>query len=622
MGGAKSKFEQTDWIRASGKLGQAEDTIDGSAPTSAYGVYYITKNKLSSQRDFTITDLNSNLLYITRPVPGTLSWFDVFGNGIDDCRLRVQVDLSRRFWVIYRMGIPCFSGQFADREATEKLANDRRENGDDLTATPFLFRKCCIAVSWSRYMAVAMHYGAPEGVDLSKTSDIVDNSLAAPMRKRGSEGSLVIPSIRRSDDEDGEEKKEHDSSYEIEGKEVSSSSEQQQQQHDKEEEADRSPNENELLEPTKYVFDASSESVSSLQGNSTVGSSGADDDPAEVSQSTNIVSAWVQKQAQMIKDNKNRKLKSDPLEGILHLDKPLLLCQEIYDKIIGNHQTSVLTRERAIELLQEDLKQHKLDGETDGNNYPFLADQEEIFAQLEELRRSKEGEKRSEEKEKDAADVKLQVKPNAQATEAPVAKSAFLSFGSFFSSFNEQEAETPAERSATQQDASGGGSCIDQGIGDHPLNENGIHHQVNGDDGEMKQEDPVGKTQNSESPKDDNFNADSQNDQQGNAESQNDAVPTEQHRNGCANNKNSETPNQQSNDTTTAESSNNEEESDEAGTTEEDDNLVAYWMWENTWTTHQMKMHVAADSDLALHVVMTIIVNQVRYERNAIAMTI
>ena len=55
---------------------------------------------------------------------------------------------------------------------------------------------------------------------------------------------------------------------------------------------------------------------------------------------------------------------------------------------------------------------------------------------------------------------------------------------------------------------------------------------------------------------------------------------------------------------------------------DEDDSIIAYWKWENTWKTQQIKMHLAAGSDLALHVVVAIIANQVRYERNAIAMTV
>ena len=49
MGGAKSKFEQTDWIRADGGLSSVADTIDGQPPTSAYGVYYVTKTKMNQR---------------------------------------------------------------------------------------------------------------------------------------------------------------------------------------------------------------------------------------------------------------------------------------------------------------------------------------------------------------------------------------------------------------------------------------------------------------------------------------------------------------------------------------------------------------------------------------------
>jgi hypothetical protein len=50
--------------------------------------------------------------------------------------------------------------------------------------------------------------------------------------------------------------------------------------------------------------------------------------------------------------------------------------------------------------------------------------------------------------------------------------------------------------------------------------------------------------------------------------------------------------------------------------------LVGYWYWEHSLRSHRMKMHVAKGADLALHVVMAIVVNQVRFERNAIATAI
>jgi len=63
-------------------------------------------------------------------------------------------------------------------------------------------------------------------------------------------------------------------------------------------------------------------------------------------------------------------------------------------------------------------------------------------------------------------------------------------------------------------------------------------------------------------------------------------------------------------------------ESASPGEVEREQPLVAYWHWEHSLRSQKMKLHLAKGADLALHVVMAIIVNQVRYERNAIAMTI
>jgi hypothetical protein len=45
--------------------------------------------------------------------------------------------------------------------------------------------------------------------------------------------------------------------------------------------------------------------------------------------------------------------------------------------------------------------------------------------------------------------------------------------------------------------------------------------------------------------------------------------------------------------------------------------LVGFWSWENSLRVHRMKMHLARRSDLALHVVLAVITNQLRYERHA-----
>jgi hypothetical protein len=50
--------------------------------------------------------------------------------------------------------------------------------------------------------------------------------------------------------------------------------------------------------------------------------------------------------------------------------------------------------------------------------------------------------------------------------------------------------------------------------------------------------------------------------------------------------------------------------------------LVGYWIWDNTMQVHKMKMTVAKDSDLALHVILAVVTNQLRLERNVLLTTI
>ncbi|CAB9498378.1 expressed unknown protein [Seminavis robusta] len=537
MGGTTSKFEETDWIRADGKLSNVTDTIDGRPPTSQYGVYYITKTKLN-QREFEVTDLEKNLLYSTKCVPGTLCWFDVYGSGLDECLLRVQVDLSRRYWLVYRMGIPCFAGQLADREATDKLAHDRRETGQDLTATPFLFRKCCICVSWSRYMAVAMQYGAPEGIDLlerRKTNGITEDSessffhhaaqITDRMRRRNSEESLL-----EEEDEENEQERDYTRRLDASEKTLHNQSspdffysyDATNDVMDKSVNKDNNSNDDDL---GSSINNSEQTSTSDLVGRA-----------SEMRQS---ISEWVNKKKQEIQDNKKKQMRSDPLEGILHLEKPILLCQEIYDKLIGNHQSSLLSKERAIEYLREDLEQHMNDGGFDDSDDPFLADQEGIRAQLEALRRAEEESKGSNSNNK-----------------------------------------TVDEKDTNNNNSLGDGDDDGTAVRNSPTTD----------------ETPVPSTDAAEVVAEDATKPDNSNNK---AEAQVD-----------------------SNDTADGSKDPSDDGQQQEAKNPEDESLIGYWKWENTWKVHQMKMHVAQGSDLALHVVMAIIANQVRYERNAIAMTV
>jgi hypothetical protein len=45
--------------------------------------------------------------------------------------------------------------------------------------------------------------------------------------------------------------------------------------------------------------------------------------------------------------------------------------------------------------------------------------------------------------------------------------------------------------------------------------------------------------------------------------------------------------------------------------------LTGWWVWENTLKTHQMKMHLAKGSDIALHCILAISTNMVNVEKKA-----
>lgn len=76
MGGATSKLEENVWEKADGKLRGSEFTVDGADATGKYSIYYLTKRGVN-QREFDVTDEESNLIFTTKQVPGTIACFDV-----------------------------------------------------------------------------------------------------------------------------------------------------------------------------------------------------------------------------------------------------------------------------------------------------------------------------------------------------------------------------------------------------------------------------------------------------------------------------------------------------------------------------------------------------------------
>jgi len=222
-------------------------------------------------------------------------------------------------------------------------------------------------------------------------------------------------------------------------------------------------------------------------------------------------------------DKDKRKDLLDPSEGIMHLEKPLLLCQEIYTRIIGNHQTSLVSKETVLDLLQQDNAQHATEHpeETDDTYAPIMTTDENDDSEGIEV---------------NAAGVTLldgehlfTVEGNDEnsSSESPNEK-------------KETETSSSPVRSEIASDTEATAASPGSGVSEH-------------------KEDVLVDT---------------------------------------------------------------DDEEEIIRVPEEDQPLVGYWLWENTLRTHKIKMHVAKGTDLALHVVLAIITNQVRYERNAIAMTI
>jgi hypothetical protein len=666
MGGAQSYFDETDWNLADGGLMSAAQTLDGRPPTQSYQCYDLIKRSIvANQREFHVTDQEKNLLFQIRPIPGTIAGFDVLGVGSaknDDFILRVTVDLARRTWIIYRFHTPVFEGQLPDPVATDKFSleqqqqqmnggNDRKELAARISAslqvhsfsddrpldeeevlpkekpkpTHFLYKVGCVTVSWSRYMAVAAYYGPPtidqimvatekaaaaakeaQNLKASKSQDEEDlflmeaSKIAGRLREQrvervdtsdanGSElpssetvsdgltttgevsattcdvntrdkealpatnedtqtnsdmytsavekpsvtcDSLVQDPIETapSDNDEVQETKADDLQPPADAESSSAASsgvptktnfvvphrslaDELVDESESSVDADSmSPHLN--LSPME-IGDAleipTSASMPELSYNNTsplnhklqkwwkessrqlheksmsmLRSSGLNDDSADGGDSSNHSDRGV---GTFLGLSKSIVAADDPLQGVIHLDKPLLLCQEIYTRIIGNHQTSKVSKEKVLTLLRQDMEQH--------------------------LQHKKESD------ELDAANEQSDI---AAALSADSSKS------------EDGKSNQPEENNSVTSPTSSETNRVD-------------------------------------SSKTTDTSADS----------------------------NVESP---------------------ISTAKKEQPLVGYWVWENTLRTHKMKMHVAKGADLALHVVLAVLVNQLRYERNAIAMAV
>lgn len=164
MGGAASKFDETDWAKADGGLRETADTIDGSMPTMHHSIVTLKKLNMVNQRDYDIRDDQDILLYTTKAVQGTAKWFDFYGKGGEKL-FRVQTDALRDKWDIFAYGKPAFAGQQPDADATKQAGEP-------------LYRKAKVLVTWNKHNGDVHLYGEAKGEGEKDAAGVVqDDSI-------------------------------------------------------------------------------------------------------------------------------------------------------------------------------------------------------------------------------------------------------------------------------------------------------------------------------------------------------------------------------------------------------------------------------------------------------------
>jgi hypothetical protein len=822
MGGGTSKFDDTDWEKANGTFnGEALlDTIDGGSPTSRYQKYELHKNAYN-QREFNVVDAeDKTLLFTTKAVPGTLAWFDVLGptscGDYKDLKLRVQVDLSRRTWIVYRYHTPVFQGQKPAKLPVRKGLDDTKDNPDDNAK---LYKTACITVSWSRYIAVVARYGPPSFEeffveDSSSTDndydDKGDDTIRIPTASSDSGDDIfaqaqTIAARRRvenpmddddiitypadavkDDDDDNDDDEEGNSkpSHSEKAKKLLSSAvsslntctssptkknlrSPESSQHDPSSfYTKKSP----LHHPPSSAATAIPQSNNNKNGPKTrsrwpfssifTGASSSSFHPATTkSESPKLLT----------KEQKRRAAYETALEGTIDLDGRLLECQEIYNKIIGTHQTSLVSKDRVVKLLQLDEAQHQAattttsiqdddDQEEEGDPFIQAVHQEKQHPSDDE---TKDGWFSDQQKRLawkyfgyELAEQAAQAKPTTPTNEFEASLKTIVQ-KSIVEQHQEQPKSTPPQRqmpwyesnemaeqeakspiSTNEFEASlqttfqkkqtvsqrtswfgfGKGKCKDAGSSSTTTKVEEVTEsareeilasctleQLQGDDGDDGDDDEPNKLLCPQSVllvKDkDNLpnlldddeiaplalslaakNGEAQSADTGNDSSEPIAAATESDPVASYSEKESSSGlTDEKDEFTEQEAVEHDEDSSKLlenghassampsllsssssssvegqpkdlkeplvhgekpsstttpslptkgkDATEQDEEpqpqpLVGYWTWKHTYTVHKVEMHLATNSDLALHVVLAILVNQVRYERNALAMTV
>jgi hypothetical protein len=624
MGGGSSRFEETDWESATGKLTSSDETIDGAPPTPKYRVYSINKTAgVINQREYDVTDDESNLLYSTRGIEGRLAWFDVMGPQMDQYLLRVQVDLSRRYWVIYRFGVPSYPGQFPDTMATNLLRQSRGES------QPCLYRKACITVTWSRYHAIVNLYGPPpenlieqQGMKLAttKTSDSAaadsdgkekqndgddehandknndDDTPAwatmvlgpdfgrnikpkqgasqSPTKNESNKETLATETVQGSTTENQKqppvEAEKLSPSDEPQGTTVMAEKSTDDEAHDVKCDGTVEETKNETEE---IANETQSKSKDAIQAKIDSGDAPLRDfsnpieEIPEHLRNPNLGPKihhskshdQIKKFSKWVKENTSD-IPPDPLEGYLELDKPILKCEEI-NSFLGQHQTMLVGDKEAKRLEQEELRTA---AEIGADAHNPNANQKPGLV-------TSEGEATSPPPAAAGAEGGSMTIPSKKKDAKSFSK--VRKFGKWLKKVGEAGTEwaTSPPGSVPSRAADSNKSTTKEKDSKQTDIDGAAHNEANGDekeDSDIDNSDQIRPTSSQISLDDQSTS------------------------------------------------------SSKSGKHEVLEPLVGFWNWDNTMRVHKMKMHVAEGSDLALHVVLAIVTNQLRYERNVVVTTV
>eukprot|EP00980_Cylindrotheca_fusiformis_P003678 scaffold818_cov136-Cylindrotheca_fusiformis.AAC.44 len=562
MGGASSRFDETQWWNADGELGnsqgdQPETIIPGERPTSGLEIFDILKSKsITSQRDFKVRDGKKNVVYVTRAVPGTLAWFDILRPGDsevaevseregegkeaneeageeatedtaekpplpekkEELLLRVQVDWNRRSWIVYSC-TPVFPGQLP------ATLSDRKglEEGQDL------YKSCCITLSWSKALALVARYGPPTKLQdfwEDGDDDDDDDDAGAPTHNKSHSrrDSDFFTSVffKKADSIAARARKGH---VGVDTGKVPSAIKENEEPRESHTEKD---------EGEEGILGQLANSVKTLIDTR---------EPSSAYQS------------------KKEKQKLS-LEGVLDLDAPLLQCQTVLGTK-ANYQSRLVDKEETLKLWMLDdawnnerfLRHGKIDEVQDPFKNPLakaVAYEKEHFEgdlAIETLKKwfstvhldddhlvSKEEENVPAQNEKDSG-----------------SRRSLMAGGKSWFSFRMSAGQSIDVAEAGSESQGEGDTESGSGSGDEATASDSASKDGSGDADEIKTSE----------------------------------VKVYGSSNGIIEDDTSE---------------------------DRKEPLVAYWQWKNSYTRHKIQMHLAKNSDLALHVVLSIILNICRYE--------